>query len=143
MAPIQGKKSNKVKVVLTGFQPFGVHVTNPSWLSIQALNNTTLEIPSILSTDSNHHKATVADVVSQELPVEYREVSELIPALHAQHSRKIPSTGQVVQEEDKEKEKEEDYLKIYYIHLGVGRRDHTAIETKADRTGYNRPDNAK
>ncbi|KAF8935682.1 hypothetical protein EDD21DRAFT_382667 [Dissophora ornata] len=130
MAPID-KKSSKVKVVLTGFEPFGKHITNPSWLAVQPLNNTTLDLPAIPADKANpkHHNATHVDLFSQELPVEYRKVPDLVSALHARHSRK---DGQ-----------EEEYLKTYYIHVGVGLDGSTEIETQAHLTGYSTPDNAQ
>ncbi|KAG0370202.1 hypothetical protein BC939DRAFT_498001 [Gamsiella multidivaricata] len=142
MAPIK-KQSDKVKVVLTGFEPFGRHLTNPSWLSVQPLNNTTLDLPTIAAAKQNskHHNATKAYVVSQELPVEYRKVPDLVSALHIQHSRRVPSlaSGEDVTEEHEE----EDYLKTYYIHVGVGLDGYTVIETNGHRIGYSHPDNAK
>jgi len=132
MAPIL-KLTDKVKVVLTGFEPFGKHVTNPSWLAVKPLHNTTIELPSPSSKAGvRHHQAAKADIVCQELPVEYRRVPDLVPALHIEHSK--------VTEDDDEKKA---YLKTYYIHVGVGRDGHTAIETQAHRTGYFAPDNAQ
>ncbi|KAG0226821.1 hypothetical protein B0O80DRAFT_533257 [Mortierella sp. GBAus27b] len=130
MAPIQ---QNKVKVVLTGFEPFGSHLTNPSWLAIKDLNNTTLD----LSSSPRHpkHGATQADLFCQQLPVLYREAPDLVSALHAKHSRKTHSGDAA--------EQHEDYAKTYFIHIGVGRDGHTAIETMAHRTGYSHPDNAQ
>ncbi|KAK3810378.1 MAG: hypothetical protein J3Q66DRAFT_317388 [Benniella sp.] len=147
MAPIQ--ESKKVKVILTGFEPFGSHLTNPSWLSIQPLHNTTLELPP--STTNPKHGATGADVFCQELPVEYRKVPDLIQDLHNRHSRnrnlgpKASGDDAVQEGEDviQEGKKVENYLKTYYIHLGVGRDGYTAIETLANRTGYQHPDNAQ
>ncbi|KAK5814799.1 hypothetical protein F5H01DRAFT_347394 [Linnemannia elongata] len=149
MAPIT-KVNDKVKVVLTGFQPFAHHLTNPSWLSVQPLHNTLLDLPEvpIAKQDPKHHKATQAYLVCQELPVEYQKVPNLVPELHVTHSRTITKDGLVIEvgvnesKQAEEKEKDE-YLKTYYIHVGVGRDGHTAIETQAHRTGYGGLDNAK
>ncbi|KAF9915625.1 hypothetical protein BX616_005716 [Lobosporangium transversale] len=130
MAPIT--PHSKVKVVLTGFEPFGKHLTNPSWLSVQPLNCNTLQLPPHSEQDPKHHKATEAYIVCQELPVEYRKVPDLVPALHAQHSRNKQA-----------EEESEDFIKTYYIHVGVGRDGHTAIETQAHRVGYSHPDNSQ
>ncbi|KAG0211152.1 hypothetical protein BGX28_008462 [Mortierella sp. GBA30] len=150
MAPI--KKLDKVKVVLTGFEPFGRHLTNPSWLSVQPLHNTTLDLPAFSPEKESlhpkeHHKATKAFLVCQELPVEYRKVPELVPALHAQHSRKVlsavPNVDQTADATEGLEDENEEFLKTYYIHVGVGLDGHTAIETQAHRTGYGAPDNAQ
>ncbi|KAF9178393.1 hypothetical protein BGZ51_000155 [Haplosporangium sp. Z 767] len=140
MAPVIMEKNQKVKVILTGFEPFGKHLVNPSWLSVQPLHNTTLDLPTPAkqSLDPKHHKATQADLFCQELPVEYRKVPDLVPALHAQHSRKPSSTDETSENLDGQH-----YVKTYYIHVGVGRDGHTAIETQAHRTGYGSPDNAQ
>lgn len=147
MAPIK-KVGDKVKVVLTGFQPFAHHLTNPSWLSVQPLHNTLLDLPEVPAAKQNakHHKATQAYLVCQELPVEYRKVPDLVPELHVLHSRTITKDGKVVEVEvevEAQVEEAEEYLKTYYIHVGVGRDGHTAIETQAHRTGYGGLDNAK
>ncbi|KAF9118975.1 hypothetical protein BGW39_000703, partial [Mortierella sp. 14UC] len=150
MAPIT-KVSDKVKVVLTGFQPFAHHLTNPSWLSVQPLHNTVLDLPEFPAAKQSpkHHKATKAFITCQELPVEYQKVPGLVPELHLKHSRTITKDGKIVEVEvdefkqDEEKEEAEEYLKTYYIHVGVGRDGHTALETQAHRTGYGGLDNAK
>ncbi|KAG9321808.1 hypothetical protein KVV02_006554 [Mortierella alpina] len=148
MAPIQ-KQTEKVKVVLTGFEPFGRHLTNPSWLSVQPLHNTTLDLPAPSpSKETAHHKATKAFLVCQELPVEYRKVPELVPELHSKHTRKlasiVPRAENAVGDNVGGNEEEEgEYLKTYYVHVGVGLDGHTAIETQAHRTGYGAPDNAQ
>ncbi|KAF9585978.1 Pyroglutamyl-peptidase 1 [Lunasporangiospora selenospora] len=113
MAPI--KRLDRVRVILTGFEPFGKHVTNPSWLSVQPLSDTTLDIPQRKETDTlRKHEATKVDIVCHELPVEYRKAPE-----------------------------QQEYLKTYFIHVGVGKDGQTAIETQAHRTGYGAPDNSK
>ncbi|KAF9111281.1 hypothetical protein BGX27_005145 [Mortierella sp. AM989] len=151
MAPINKHNNNRVKVVLTGFEPFGSHLTNPSWLSIQSLNNTFLDLPAAAKTNPKHRDAAQAYLVCKELPVEYRKVPELVPSLHVQHGRKTPSqtklSGEVAAAiataEQAEEEGEEGFLSTYYIHLGVGRDGHTAIETQAHRVGYGHPDNSQ
>ncbi|KAF9284616.1 hypothetical protein BGZ68_004554 [Mortierella alpina] len=147
MAPIQ-KQTDKVKVVLTGFEPFGRHLTNPSWLSVQPLHNTILELPAPSPSKENaHHKATKAFLVCQELPVEYRKVPELVPELHNKHTRKlasiVPRGEKATGGEQEEEEEEGEFLKTYYVHVGVGHDGHTAIETQAHRTGYGAPDNSQ
>ncbi|GJJ68642.1 pyroglutamyl-peptidase [Entomortierella parvispora] len=135
MAPIH-KFSDRVKVVITGFEPFGKHVTNPSWQAVRVLNNLTLDLPSPSpKAGAAHHKATKVDIVCQELPVEYRKVPDLVPELHVTHSKPAVTL-------DANQDAQKEYLKTYYIHVGVGHDGHTAIETQAHRTGYGHPDNA-
>ncbi|KAF8978846.1 hypothetical protein BGZ46_006082 [Entomortierella lignicola] len=157
MAPIDKRNNNKVKVVLTGFEPFDTHLVNPSWLSIQSLNNTYLDLPAAAKTNPKHLDATQAYLVCKELPVEYRKVPDLVPGLHVQHGRKShsPSTKSITKEdeveskveekkeEEEEERKDEEYLSTYYIHIGVGRNGSTAIETQAHRVGYGHPDNSE
>ncbi|KFH62244.1 hypothetical protein MVEG_11882 [Podila verticillata NRRL 6337] len=138
MAPIH-KNSPKVKVILTGFEPFGRHETNPSWLSVQPLHNTTLDLTPLSQLEKkNHHQATQAVLICQELPVEYRKVPALVPALHAEHSK-----VELLPEDKQGEQDNEEYAKTYFIHVGVGRDGYTAIETLAHRTGYGAPDNAQ
>ncbi|KAF9432968.1 hypothetical protein BGZ76_010045 [Entomortierella beljakovae] len=144
MAPIN-KNLNRVKVVLTGFEPFGSHLTNPSWLSIQSLNNTILDLPPAAKTNPKHPDATQAYLVCKELPVEYRKVPELVPALHVQHGRNTRTQTKRGEENatlTSETADEDEYLSTYYIHVGVGRDGYTAIETQAHRVGYGSPDNS-
>ncbi|KAG0281140.1 hypothetical protein BGZ95_006439 [Linnemannia exigua] len=150
MAPIT-KNTDKVKVVLTGFQPFAHHLTNPSWLSVQPLHNTILDLPEVSAAKQGHkyHKATKAFLTCQELPVEYQKVPGLVPELHVKHSRAISKDGKVAEvgvdepKQEEEKEEVEEYLKTYYIHIGVGRDGQTELETQAHRTGYRGLDNAQ
>ncbi|KAF9932208.1 hypothetical protein FBU30_008763 [Linnemannia zychae] len=147
MAPIT-KTNERVKVVLTGFQPFAHHLTNPSWLSVQPLHNTVLDLPEVPAAkqDPKHHKATQAFVTCQELPVEYQKVPDLVPQLHVAHGRNTDKDGQEAEikvEESKQEEDAGEYVKTYYIHVGVGRDGHTALETQAHRVGYHGVDNAK
>jgi len=100
------------------------------------LNNTTLDLPSPSpKADAAHHKATKVDIICQELPVEYRKVPDLVPELHVTHSKPVETLEGSSQEEQKE------YLKTYYIHVGVGRDGSCEIETQAHLTGYGHPDN--
>ncbi|KAG0223732.1 hypothetical protein BGW41_005380 [Actinomortierella wolfii] len=137
MAPILRRNTNKVKVVLTGFEPFGTHQTNPSWLSVQPLNNTVLELPKT-TLPSGEEGPRVAEIVCHELPVEYRKVPDLVPALH-----KTYAPTAVVNTEGENDSTPTERVKTYYIHLGVGLDGSTAIETQAHRVGYSHPDNAK
>lgn len=57
--------------LLTGFEPFGVHATNPSWDAIRTLERTPLDDWTL----------TVA-----RLPVDYRAVAECLPQLLAERA---------------------------------------------------------
>ncbi|KAF9971387.1 hypothetical protein BGZ73_005699 [Actinomortierella ambigua] len=130
MAPIFKRNTSKVKVVLTGFEPFQRHVTNPSWLAVQPLNNTVLDLPKTVLPSGEEGPRT-AEVVCHELPVEYHKVPVLVPRLHETYGP-ISATSDSVE-----------IVKTYFIHLGVGLDGSTAIETHADRVGYSHPDNVQ
>ncbi|XP_011781185.1 PREDICTED: pyroglutamyl-peptidase 1 isoform X2 [Colobus angolensis palliatus] len=59
-------------VVVTGFGPFGEHTVNASWIAVQELEKLGLG-------DS-------VDLHVYEIPVEYKTVQRLIPALWEKHS---------------------------------------------------------
>ncbi|KAG0253834.1 hypothetical protein DFQ27_007180 [Actinomortierella ambigua] len=129
MAPVIKRNTSKVKVVLTGFEPFRQHATNPSWLSVRPLHNTVLDLPkSVLA--SGEEGPRTAEIVCHELPVEYRKVPDLVPRLHETYDPSAAADGV-------------ERVKTYFIHLGVGLDGSTAIETHADRVGYSHADNAQ
>uniref|UniRef100_A0A5F9CBS7 Pyroglutamyl-peptidase I n=2 Tax=Oryctolagus cuniculus TaxID=9986 RepID=A0A5F9CBS7_RABIT len=63
-------------VVVTGFGPFGEHTVNASWIAVQELEKLGLG-------DS-------VDLHVYEIPVEYKTVQRLIPALWEKHSPQVP-----------------------------------------------------
>ncbi|XP_051989691.1 pyroglutamyl-peptidase 1 [Xyrauchen texanus] len=62
---------HKKTVVVTGFEPFGDHTVNASWVAVQELEKLGL------GDDINLHVA--------EVPVEYQAVQNLLPSLWKQH----------------------------------------------------------
>ncbi|XP_064237696.1 pyroglutamyl-peptidase 1 isoform X2 [Aotus nancymaae] len=62
-------------VVVTGFGPFGEHTVNASWIAVQELEKLGLG-------DS-------VDLHVYEIPVEYKTVQRLIPALWEKHSPQL------------------------------------------------------
>uniref|UniRef100_A0A8C9BIA9 Pyroglutamyl-peptidase I n=1 Tax=Phocoena sinus TaxID=42100 RepID=A0A8C9BIA9_PHOSS len=66
-------------VVVTGFGPFGEHAVNASWIAVQELEKLGLG-------DS-------VDLHVYEIPVEYKTVQRLIPALWEKHSPQILETS--------------------------------------------------
>ncbi|KAK9765594.1 Pyroglutamyl-peptidase 1 [Basidiobolus ranarum] len=136
MAPAPLKNDSKhVNVVLTGFEPFGSHKTNPSWLSIASLDNTILDLPEFKNDNNENNKEPqYAYITAHELPVEYHKVPTLISALHSQQ-KAATACAEVGECEAKN-------VKTYYIHVGVGRASSFTVETLAHRTGYGAPDNA-
>uniref|UniRef100_A0A2K6G209 Pyroglutamyl-peptidase I n=1 Tax=Propithecus coquereli TaxID=379532 RepID=A0A2K6G209_PROCO len=62
-------------VVVTGFGPFGEHTVNASWIAVQELEKLGLG-------DS-------VDLHVYEIPVEYKTVQRLIPALWEKHSPQV------------------------------------------------------
>ncbi|KAM5310580.1 pyroglutamyl-peptidase 1 isoform 3-T4 [Glossophaga mutica] len=73
-------------VVVTGFGPFGEHTVNASWVAVQELEKLGLG-------DS-------VDLHVYEIPVEYKTVQRLIPALWEKHSPQVP-------------------LRLHLLHLSV------------------------
>jgi len=61
------------KVVVTGFGPFGVHKVNSSWLAVQELSKLGLKDP-------------FAELVTEEIKVDYEYVKDRIPRLWTQNN---------------------------------------------------------
>uniref|UniRef100_A0A3Q1BHP2 Pyroglutamyl-peptidase I n=1 Tax=Amphiprion ocellaris TaxID=80972 RepID=A0A3Q1BHP2_AMPOC len=59
--------ANKKKVVVTGFEPFGEHAVNSSWVAVQELEQLGL--------------GEAVDLHVCEIPVEYQAVQNLLPSL--------------------------------------------------------------
>lgn len=59
--------ANKKKVVVTGFEPFGDHAVNSSWVAVQELERLGL--------------GEAIDLYVCEVPVEYQAVQNLLPSL--------------------------------------------------------------
>ncbi|XP_077415733.1 pyroglutamyl-peptidase 1 isoform X2 [Vanacampus margaritifer] len=62
---------NKKKVIVTGFEPFGQHAVNSSWVAVQELERLGL--------------GEGVDLHVCEVPVEYQAVQSLLPSLWEQH----------------------------------------------------------
>ncbi|XP_077472032.1 pyroglutamyl-peptidase 1-like [Stigmatopora argus] len=62
---------NKKKVIVTGFEPFGEHAVNSSWVAVQELERLGL--------------GEAVDLFVCEVPVEYQAVQNLLPSLWEQH----------------------------------------------------------
>ncbi|TKS80032.1 Pyroglutamyl-peptidase 1 [Collichthys lucidus] len=59
--------ANKKKVIVTGFEPFGEHAVNSSWVAVQELERLGL--------------GEEVDLHVREVPVEYQAVQSLLPSL--------------------------------------------------------------
>ncbi|XP_034470319.1 pyroglutamyl-peptidase 1-like [Hippoglossus hippoglossus] len=59
--------ANKKKVIVTGFEPFGEHAVNSSWVAVQALERLGL--------------GEAVELHVCEVPVEYQAVQSLLPSL--------------------------------------------------------------
>ncbi|KAM9104969.1 pyroglutamyl-peptidase 1 isoform 5-T5 [Megaptera novaeangliae] len=68
-------EQHRKAVVVTGFGPFGEHTVNASWIAVQELEKLGLG-------DS-------VDLHVYEIPVEYKTVQRLIPALWEKHSPQL------------------------------------------------------
>ncbi|KAM9790709.1 pyroglutamyl-peptidase 1-like isoform X1 [Syngnathus typhle] len=62
---------NKTKVIVTGFEPFGEHAVNSSWVAVQELECLGL--------------GEAIDLYVCEVPVEYQAVQSLLPSLWEKH----------------------------------------------------------
>ncbi|CAK6952360.1 pyroglutamyl-peptidase 1-like [Scomber scombrus] len=67
--------ANKKKVVVTGFEPFGEHTVNASWVAVQELERLGL--------------GEAVDLYVCEVPVEYQAVESLLPSLWKQHQPQL------------------------------------------------------
>nr|XP_043883418.1 pyroglutamyl-peptidase 1-like [Solea senegalensis] len=59
--------SNKRKVIVTGFEPFGEHAVNSSWVAVQELEQLGL--------------GEAVELYVREVPVDYQAVERLLPSL--------------------------------------------------------------
>ncbi|KAM9844478.1 pyroglutamyl-peptidase 1-like [Aulostomus maculatus] len=67
--------ANKKKVIVTGFEPFGEHAVNASWVAVQELERLGL--------------GEAVDLHVCEVPVEYQAVQRLLPSLWKQHQPQL------------------------------------------------------
>ncbi|KAK7944618.1 hypothetical protein WMY93_000346 [Mugilogobius chulae] len=65
------------KVIVTGFEPFGEHAVNASWVAVQELDRIGL--------------GEDIDLFVCEVPVEYQAVQTLLPSLWAEHQPRVVS----------------------------------------------------
>ncbi|KXS17571.1 peptidase C15, pyroglutamyl peptidase I-like protein [Gonapodya prolifera JEL478] len=113
--------------ILTGFEPFGSFANeNPSWEAISTLDG--LTVPFHNSTNP-HLTSCVAKCC--RLPVEYKAVDALVPALHTTTTTASLSTT---------------HPPLFYLHLGassIALPDTLYIETQAHGFGFKALDNKK
>jgi len=127
---------NAFRVLLTGFGPFSVYESNPSWEAVSALHDT------IISIDNTHERASAQTSMSRSLhitainvPVVYSTVLSAVPMLHRippEITLPVPDGGNDCPSPA------EGYDFIF--HVGVGLSGALAVEQLAHKTGYNRPD---
>ncbi|KAM4551871.1 pyroglutamyl-peptidase 1-like isoform 2-T3 [Odontesthes bonariensis] len=67
--------ASKRKIVVTGFEPFGEHSVNSSWVAVQELGRLGL--------------GDAVDLYVCEVPVEYQAVQELLPSLWKEHQPQL------------------------------------------------------
>ncbi|KAM7379132.1 hypothetical protein PAMP_004704 [Pampus punctatissimus] len=67
--------ANKKKVIVTGFEPFGEHTVNSSWVAVKELERLGL--------------GEAVDLYVCEVPVEYQAVQSLLPSLWKQHQPQL------------------------------------------------------
>jgi len=116
MAPTApDRKGQPYRVLVTGFGPFGSYETNPSWLAVAPLDDTTLSLSATVSSRSTPS----INLSSLLVPVTYASVLSEIPPCHHQG-----------------KKKEYDL----FVHVGVSPFPGIHLETVARKTGYRSPD---
>lgn len=64
-----------IYIQITGFGPFGEHSINASWIAVQNVKKRNL--------------LADLDVHIQEIPVDYQEVSQVVPALWKQKNPQV------------------------------------------------------
>ncbi|KAK5612972.1 Pyroglutamyl-peptidase 1 [Crenichthys baileyi] len=67
--------ANNKKVVVTGFEPFGEHAVNSSWVAVQELERLGL--------------GEAVDLHVCELPVDYQAVENILPSLWKEHQPQL------------------------------------------------------
>lgn len=67
--------ANKRKVIVTGFEPFGEHAVNASWVAVQELDRLGL--------------GEDVDLFVCEVPVEYQAVQTLLPTMWTEHQPRL------------------------------------------------------
>ncbi|KAM6990354.1 pyroglutamyl-peptidase 1-like isoform 1-T2 [Tautogolabrus adspersus] len=67
--------ASKNKVIVTGFEPFGEHAVNSSWVAVQELEKLGL--------------GGAVDLHVCEVPVEYQAVQSLLPSLWSEHQPQL------------------------------------------------------
>jgi len=78
----------EIKILITGFGPFGVHSANPSELSAQPLDGTILRSPKDLTPTPKSHKIATPKsqypihIEFQAIKVAYSTVQAVLPPLH-------------------------------------------------------------
>ncbi|XP_078314756.1 pyroglutamyl-peptidase 1-like [Crassostrea virginica] len=94
---------NRPSVLITGFGPFGEHSINASWIAVQNVKKRNL--------------LADLDVHIQEIPVDYQEVSQVVPALWKQKNPQL------------------------VVHVGVsGLANKITLEQQGHNAGYHRKD---
>lgn len=72
---------SREKVLLTGFGPFGDHNINPSWEVVKELS----------SKYGKYYEELGIELITQELPVDYKFVQNEVPRLWEEHQPKVKS----------------------------------------------------
>ncbi|KAK2822221.1 hypothetical protein Q5P01_022286 [Channa striata] len=67
--------ANMKKVIVTGFEPFGEHAVNASWVAVQELEQLGL--------------GKAVELYVREVPVEYQAVQSLLPSLWKEHEPQL------------------------------------------------------
>jgi len=115
-----------LRVLITGFGPFGSFKENPSWLAVKTLHNL------ILETGAEKERPKRIHITSLLVPTSYKEVLEIIPGVHA----RPPILPSSVQNAPSPPTNGYDFI----LHVGVAPPDLCRVESLGHKYGYNKPD---
>jgi len=128
--------SNAIRILLTGFGPFSVYKSNPSWEAVSALHDTVILVE---PTDSNASvdapKLRSLHITAVNVPVVYSTVLGAVPLLH-----KVPPEITLSVPEGTVDCPPPASGYDFVFHVGVGLPGALAVEQLAHKTGYNRAD---
>ncbi|TFK66235.1 peptidase C15, pyroglutamyl peptidase I-like protein [Pluteus cervinus] len=156
------------RVLITGFGPFRQFKTNPSWLAVKPLQNTTLSFGSKHPSEQDDHYEI--HISAFQMPVTYDAVLENVPKLHLrppvlpklplEHPVYIPPEDAGKEGEKKQAEidagsdlidEDEPFLPLdpppadgydFILHVGVGGKGGLKVERLGHKSGYQGSDAA-
>ncbi|OJT11692.1 Pyroglutamyl-peptidase 1 [Trametes pubescens] len=145
-----GVDRNALRVLVTGFGPFGKYKENPSWLAVKPLHNTVLytDPPADLMTPNDNSAMMITDemeaffsrpqqihITTLEVPVSYQAVLSTVPGLHARPPV-LPRSSDPSVAIPQPPPNGFDFI----FHVGVAGRGPLRIERLGHKNGYRMKD---